>query len=70
MAVAAQKASSSFAVAGVLITVIAAPVSLLFEAEASAMARLSIVGFGLVASGVVLAFLGRRGFLPILESEG
>ena len=70
MAVAAQKASSSFAVAGVLITIVAAPVSLLFEAEASALARLFIVGFGLVATGLVLAFLGRRGYLPILESEG
>ena len=70
MAVAAQKASSSFWVAGVLITAIAVPVSLLFEAEASKPERLFIVGVGLLFWGMVLAFLGRRGYLPILENEG
>ncbi len=70
MAVAAQQASSFFAVAGVLVTAIAAPISLLFEAEAAASERLLIVGVGLVVWGVALALLGRRGYLPILESEG
>ncbi len=67
MAVGAQKAASAFTIAGIIVSAIAAPISLLIAADAAAAARVVTIAVALIVWGTALAFLGRRGYLPILE---
>jgi hypothetical protein len=68
MAVAAQQSAPSFKAAGLLIGVLLGLSSLLFEA--SGALRFLLAAGGLIGWSYLLYFLGRRGYLPILESGG
>jgi hypothetical protein len=67
MAVRAQQATSSFWMVSLPIGFVGAAGALLIDAPAGPISRAFAVGAGCVVWGVILAFLGRRGWLPILE---
>jgi len=69
MAVKAQVAGASFRRVGWFVGTTAGFVAALFESSMGGSARFLLVSATCIAWGYVLAFLGRRGWLPIMEES-
>jgi len=69
MLVRAQKAGSSFAPAGWLVGLIAGAVATLCNSAMSATSLFLLVAGGCLIWGYLLAWLGRHGWLPFMESN-
>ena len=69
MMVRAQKAGSSFAPVGWLVGVIAGLTAMLFDSALHPAKLFLLVGGGCVIWAHLLAWLGRRNWLPFMESE-
>ncbi len=67
MAVRAQQASSAFWIVAIPIGILASIAALLIRSDAGPVMRAFSVGSGCIVWGILLAFLARRGYLPILE---
>jgi hypothetical protein len=70
MAIKAQKAASSFFWVSLPIALTAGAASILIDSSAELSHRLLVVSGSCVAYGWALAWLGRRGYLPIMEEGG
>jgi hypothetical protein len=70
MAIKVQKAASSFFWVSVPIALTAGAAALLMDTSAELSHRVLVVSGSCVAYGWALAWLGRRGYLPILEESG
>ncbi len=66
-AVRAQQASSAFWIVAIPIAFLASAAALLIRSDAGPVMRAFSVGSGCIVWGIILAFLARRGYLPILE---
>jgi hypothetical protein len=69
MAVRAQKAGASFAIPGWPIGLIAGLLSVFFQSGFGAVALFLLLSSSVIGWGYLLAILGRRGYLPFMESE-
>ena len=69
MAVKAQIAGASFRRVGWLLGVGAGVIAALFESGMAGTTRFALVSATCIAWGYALAFLGRRGWLPIMEES-
>lgn len=69
MLVRAQKAGSSFAPAGWLVGLIAGVIATLIDSAMSATNLFLLVAGGCLIWGYLLAWLGRHGWLPFMESN-
>jgi hypothetical protein len=69
MLVRAQKAGASFAPAGWLVGLIAGALATFFDSAMSGSSLFLLVAGGCVIWGYALAWLGRRGWLPFMESN-
>ena len=69
MAVRAQKAGASFAPVGWLVGLVSGLVAMLFDSAMHPAELFMLVGGGCVTWGYALAWMGRRGWLPFMESE-
>lgn len=69
MLVRAQKAGASFAPAGWLVGLIAGAIATLCESEMSTTGLFFLVASGCLIWGYLLAWLGRHGWLPFMESN-
>lgn len=67
MAVRAQRAGASFGPASWPVALGAGIGAMLFDSTLSALALFALLGCSTLAWGYALAFLGRRGYLPIME---
>ena len=69
MLVRAQKAGASFAPAGWLVGVISGSIAVLFDSAMAPAKMFLLVAGACVIWGHALAWLGRRGWLPFMESQ-
>ncbi len=67
MAVKAQKAAASFASVSWPVGFVAGVMAMLFDSAVSAVGLFAMTAISCIAWGYTLGFLGRRGWLPILE---
>lgn len=67
MAVRAQRAGASFAPVGWVIGLFAGLAALLFDTSWGSLACFALVAVSVIAWGSMLAYLGRRGYLPFME---
>ena len=69
MMVRAQKAGASFAPVGWLVGAVSGLIAMLFDSAMGPGKLFLLVGGGCVIWGYLLAWLGRRSWLPFMESE-
>ncbi len=69
MMVRAQKAGASFAPVGWLVGIVSGLIAMLFDSAMGPARLFLLVGAGCVIWGYLLAWLGRRSWLPFMESE-
>ena len=69
MLVRAQKAGTSFAPAGWLVGLISGLIAMLCDSAMGPVKLFLLVGSGCLIWGYLLAWLGRRGWLPFMESD-